>query len=38
MYHDGDHLGKAAMVEYTRLFLERVKAVLPLPPAPPSKP
>ena len=34
MYHDGDHLGKHAMAEYTRLFLERVKMALPLPPAP----
>lgn len=34
MYHDGDHLGKAAMAEYTRIFLERVKFCLPVPPAP----
>lgn len=34
MYHDGDHLGKAAMAEYTRMFLERVKFCLPVPPAP----
>ncbi len=33
MYHDGDHLGKAAMAEYTRMFLERVKFCLPVPPA-----
>lgn len=32
MYHDGDHLGRAAMPEYTRIFLERVRAVLPAPP------
>lgn len=31
MYHDGDHLGRAAMAEYTRIFLERVKTALPLP-------
>ena len=36
MYHDGDHLGKAAMAEYTRMFLERVKPYLPLPPGPPA--
>lgn len=33
MYHDGDHLAKHAMEEYTRLFFERVKHVLPKPPA-----
>ncbi len=36
MYHDGDHLGKQAMEVYTRMFLERVKPWLPLPPAPPA--
>ena len=36
MYHDGDHLGKAAMAEYTRMFFERVKPWLPLPPASPA--
>lgn len=34
MYHDGDHLGKHAMAEYTHLFFERVKHCLPLPPNP----
>lgn len=38
MYHDGDHLGKAAMEEYTRMFLERVKFCLPKPPAAASSP
>ena len=38
MYHDGDHLGKSAMAEYTRIFLERVKAYLPLPPKAPTAP
>lgn len=38
MYHDGDHLGKAAMAEYTRIFFERVKSLLPLPPEPPAVP
>ena len=38
MYHDGDHLGKAAMGDYTRLFLARVKNFLPLPPEPPLPP
>jgi hypothetical protein len=32
MYHDGDHLAKAAMPAWTRLFHERVKSFLP--PAP----
>lgn len=34
MYHDGDHLGKAAMAEYTQMFLQRVQSCLPLPPQP----
>lgn len=38
MYHDGDHLGKAAMAEYTRIFMERVKTCLPLVPEPPVAP
>lgn len=29
MYHDGDHLGKAAMKDYTRIFFERVRSLLP---------
>jgi hypothetical protein len=37
MYHDGDHLGKNAMETYTRMFLERVKPWLPLPPASPER-
>ncbi len=36
MYHDGDHLGKAAMADYTHLFFQRVQAILPLPPTPPQ--
>lgn len=37
MYHDGDHLGRAAMAEYTHLFVERIKDLLPFPLAnPPS--
>ena len=38
MYHDGDHLSKAAMPEYTRIFLDRVRAYLPLPPETPAAP
>lgn len=34
MYHDGDHLARAAMDEYTRIFLERIRTFLPAPPAP----
>lgn len=36
MYHDGDHVAKPSMDKYTRMFVERVRAVLPLPfsPAP----
>ena len=34
MYHDGDHFGKAAMADYTHLFLQRVQGCLPLPPQP----
>ncbi|MDB6071717.1 MAG: hypothetical protein JWL81_2888 [Verrucomicrobiales bacterium] len=34
MYHDGDHLGKHAMAEYTHIFFERVKHCLPVPPRP----
>lgn len=29
MYHDGDHLGEHAKAEYTKLFLERMKFLLP---------
>ena len=32
MYHDGDHLGKAAKAVFTQLFFERVKFCLPRPP------
>lgn len=38
MYHDGDHLGPAAMEEYTRMFVDRIRSLLPVPPAPAPQP
>lgn len=34
MYHDGDHLARGAMQEYTRIFVERIRSLLPTIPAP----
>lgn len=34
LYHDGDHLAKFAMSDWTRIFAERIGAVMPVPPAP----
>lgn len=34
MYHDGDHLARAAMDEYTRMFVDRIRPLLPRPPVP----
>lgn len=38
MYHDGDHLSRAARSEYTPMFVERISSLLPVPPAPASAP
>jgi hypothetical protein len=37
MYHDGDHLARAAMDDYTKMFVDRIQSLLPKPPAPATK-
>lgn len=34
MYHDGDHLARGSRPEYTRIFVERIRSLLPASPVP----